>query len=791
MPYKRIISGIITLFICLGSIHGQKTAVSGFITDSLTGEYLIGATVYNPTKGLGSASNSYGFYSVSIETDKNISLRFSYVGYKDSYITIAPNKDTIIDVTLIPGSELNEVTVNGSNIKKLEDRPETGKVLVPLDQIKTIPSMTGEADILKAYQLMPGIQGGMEGHNGIYVRGGTPDQNLFLLDDVPLYNVSHLGGLYSVFDPSMVKKIDFYKGGFPARYGGRTSAVVDIRNKDGNRYNKTGELELSLLLSKFYIEGPLKKGKSSFAFSVRRSNIDLFAYLYGFMQNEGYYVGYTFYDINAKSNFYLTDKDRLIVNFYQGRDKFFYNDKPSEDDLGMYRYKAGMKQKWGNTLLSTRWQHVVNQNIFHNLTAAYTTYIYNQSIKSSRTELADNSVLENSLRIHSGIQDLILKSDFEIALGSDNLRLGSKVNYQFYVPTRLTYTETGGLDNQEDQNPALQDDPALNAGQIALYGEYIFEKGNLSGNIGMHLSDYFVEKKAYPSIEPRIVLNYLLKPSLSIKASACAMQQNIHLLTNSYTGLPTDLWIPSTQNIEPETSQQVSLGLAHTSKNNIEFSIEAYYKKLEHLISYKEGVQIFSTSQSWDEKIETNGHGWVKGIEFLVQKKEGRFTGWIGYTLSSNTRQFSNLNNGRVYPFKYDQRHDIALVANWKVNSNWSLSGTWVYHTGYAITLPSGKYQLYHYEYKYTRSQREVYDDIHIYAQKNGYRMPDYHRLDIGWIYTKKKFKGTSIWKWGIYNVYNRQNAYYLFFKEDKGETKLYQQSIFPLFLNVGYSYVF
>ncbi|MBE9468356.1 MAG: TonB-dependent receptor plug domain-containing protein [Bacteroidetes bacterium] len=788
---QKIILSISFIFILNFFSFSQKLTLSGYIIDQNSGEYLIGATIYDTTKHIGHVTNKFGFYSIVLTKRETYTFQYSYVGYGSLYLTVRPQSDTAVNIYLIAGINLKEVQIT-ANKKKLENLCEISKLEIPLEQIKILPSITGEPDILKVYQLMPGIQSGSEGNNGLYVRGGTPDQNLFLLDDVPLYNVSHMGGLYSVFDPSMVKSVELYKGGFPARYGGRISSVVDVRNKDGNMYNYKGELGLSLLLSKLFIEGPIIKDKASFAFSIRRSNLDLYSSFYNWFVSNPYNSGYTFYDINLKSNYILSKNDRLFVNFYQGKDKFFYKEKENKDPVESYIYNAESELKWGNSSASLRWYHVFGGKIFNNFTLAYTKYQYKSINFSERSDETDNSVLKDEYLINSAVQDVIIKTDFEIPFVRNSLRIGGKYSKHYYIPSSVSYSQNNNFNDSDTvlNNPEQKTD--LYADDISVYGEYHFDFNKMSGNIGLRAGYYLVNDKKFQSVEPRIIINYLLFSSFSVKASYCSMQQNIHLLTNSNTGLPTDLWIPSTNKIIPESSEQITLGFAHTTKKNYEISIEGYFKKLNNLIEYKEGILVFNGSLNWDEKVETGGVGKVQGIELLIQKKEGIITGWIGYTLSKNQRTFDNLNNGRDFSFKYDQRHNISVVCNWKINDRITLSGTWLYHSGNSVTLPSGKYQLANVNYSDSYiGNRTVLDDVHIYSEKNGYRMPAYHRLDLGLNYVKLKRKGSSKWTIGVYNLYNRQNAYFLFFKTSNGETKLYQKSLFPVLINLGYTIIF
>jgi len=773
------------------SLISQQVTISGFVADKSTGEYLIGANVFDTANFNGCTTNKYGYYSIKTEKGKKRAIRYSFVGYSPVTLFQNFNTDTTINIKLEQGTNLNEVQVFSSKKERLEQRTEMGKIDIPLNQIKSLPGFTGEADILKAFQLMPGVQSGSEGNNGLYVRGGTPDQNLFLLDDVPLYNVSHLGGLYSVFDPSMVKSIELYKGGFPARYGGRVSAVVDVRNKDGNLYSHHGEVGLSILLSKLFLEGPIIKDKASYALSFRRSNLDIYSFVVGKMIRNPEIYGYTFYDINLKTNYIISPKDRLFLSIYNGRDNFFYKLKETVSSFQEYDYRSKFNTTWGNSSGSMRWYHVFNGRFFNNLTLAYSRYQYKNYNFSQQIVKPGNSLLSDEYQYLSNVRDLILKNELELPLDKNILRIGAMYTRHLFNPGSVSYSQKVRM-NQTD-TAINSPEPSLNltTNEVTAYIEYTWHyKEKLSGNFGINSDYYFDSRKGFKSIEPRILLNYLILQDLSIKASYSKMQQNLHLLTNSNTGLPSDVWLPSTFRIKPESSQQVSMGLAHTTNKGYEVSIESYIKKLSNLIDYKEGILIYESSLNWDEKIETGGIGLVRGIEFLIQKKEGRMNGWIGYTISKNERKFKNLNNGEYFPFLYDQRHDFSIVLNYELSKKLSFSAAWIYHTGHAITLPAGKYQLIDIN-SYNPEDQYITKDVHIYSEKNGYRLPSYHRLDFGMNYTKTKRKGISKWTLGVYNAYNHQNAYYLYFKTEAGVTKLYQQSLFPLIVNFGYSFAF
>jgi hypothetical protein len=762
--------------------------MNGYIVDKKSGEAIIGVNVYDYNLKVGCTTNKFGYYSLIINKNINYNFQFSCISYDSKNYSIKLVTDTILNIELQNATtNLSEVIVSAQ--RKLEERTELGKINIPLSTIRTLPSITGEPDILKAYQLMPGVQMGSEGNNGLYVRGGTPDQNLFLLDDVPLYNVSHLGGFFSVFDPSMVKSVDLYKGGFPARYGGRISSVVDVRNKEGNLYNTKGEIAVGLISSKFFIEGPIKKGESSYAFSYRNCNFGIYSYLYKLIENSSSVSGYYFNDINFKANLKISQSDRLFLSFYTGEDNIYSKDKGTDVKSTKSKYSGLSEVKWGNTAGSIRWLHLLKNGIFNNTTIAYTHYNYLNHLQSIVENLTDKSNTTDDFQIRSGANDLLFKNDTEIPLENLTIRLGITGSSHSYIPSLVTYSQklnAIATDTTSSPDTQLQ----LQAADIYGYAEFEYKlTDKLSTNAGFRTGAYFVKNTSFPVFEPRIVVNYMFLPSYSLKASYSNMHQNIHLLTNSNAGLPSDIWVPSTANIKPESSDQFSVGFAHTTKKNYEMSIELYTKRIQNLIEYKEGVLLYNGSQNWQEKVETGGIGNIKGFEVLIRKLNGKLTGWIGYTLSSNTRKFTNLNNGNEFPFTYDQTHNLSIVGNYKLTENLTLSAIWVYHTGNCVTLASSKYQLYNYDYSgYT--YKNYYTDVQVYTEKNGYRLPDYHRLDIGLNRTKQLKKGIRNWSINIYNAYNHQNAYYVFYKKkEDGTIKLFQRSFFPILLNIGYSY--
>lgn len=758
--------------------------ISGYLSDSLTGERLIGANVFNAITYKGVSTNNFGYYVFQLHENEIVTVQFSYVGYNTESCVFKLNTDTIVNMQLTSDNSIEQVVVKGE--KAREQLAEMSKMSLNADQISRMPNITGEPNLLKVYQLMPGIAQADEGNSGLYVRGGSPDQNLFLLDDVPLYNVMHLGGIYSVFDPAVIKNVTLYKGGFPARYGGRISSIIDVRNKDGNLHKFGGEVGISLLLSKVFLEGPIKKDKASFVLSVRRSNIDLFTTLYNKVltkspENTGYY----FYDINAKVNLIANQNNRVFISFYKGLDNFYRREKDQDVGSG-YDYEGESELKWGNVSASLRWQHVFKNNSINNFTVAYSNYTYANENHYSANNTEGNQNSSTSYSLKSDIKDIIVKSDLQIPIANSDLKAGIELTSHRFNPSAIQYS-----DKQNDSvNTGGNPNNIMPAFSGAIYLERVFNLlPKLSANLGLRLASFFVSDTSFFNLEPRVIVNYHFAKAWALKASYCHMTQNIHLLSNSNTGLPSDLWVPSTGIISPEQSKQVSLGITHTSANNYLFTAEAYYKTMNNLIEYKAGTLIYSSNQDWTEKIETEGKGYSAGIELMLEKKIGKVTGWISYTLSKSERQFSNIQNGDYFPFKYDQTHNFSFVFNYAISKKLSASLTWQYHTGNAITIAEGSYEQMVPNY-YDEGKLEPVA-IHVYSAKNGYRMPAYHKLDVGLNYTKPKPNGTAVWHLGIFNVYNRQNAHYLYFKDEEGETKLYQQSLFPIMFNFGYLFQF
>ncbi len=798
---------LLVISICLIfslNISAQNITVSGYVEDSETGEKLIAASVYELNSQKGTLANNFGFYSLTFsqKTD-TIKLYASFIGYNQQVIVITDKSQTFQTFLLEQQTnQIAEVTVIAEAQTDIQNRLEMSVLAIPMEQIKTLPAIGGEVDVLKAIQLMPGVQSGGEGSSGIYVRGGSPDQNLIVLDDVPLYYVNHLGGFVSIFNADAINNFKLVKGGYPAEYGSRLSSVLDVRMKEGNMKKFQVQGTVGLISTKVSVEGPIIKDKASFIISARRFMLDLLMKPISKLVTDNVAVGYTFYDLNAKINYKLSDKNRLYLSFYSGDDKTSVNNKDIEPNSSI---KTNSALRWGNMLGAFRWNHIYSSKFFSNLTLTYTQYRYLTEFKYQSEEYEADTVsssqkMEN--RFYSGINDLSIKADFEYFAGTNyTLKFGAISTYHKFTPGITSYkAENNGTVPLD----TMFNDTKFNSLESAVYLENQLSLGeHFNFNIGVRGTHYLIENKSFISLEPRLLANILITKKLSVKASYSQMQQNVHLLTYSGMGMPTDLWVPATKNVQPEKSTQYAAGFAsQLFGNKYELSIEAYYKDMSYLIEFKEATSFYGSSQSWEDKVITNGKGISKGIEFLLQKKQGNFTGWLGYTLSKTTRQFAELNNGKPYNFRYDRTHDISIVANYKIREGLNISATWVYGTGNAITLANEYYKVPYLQYQenYPYYYYENTYTIESYAEKNSYRMRAFHKLDIGINSTKQKKWGERTWNFSIYNVYNRQNPYYYFFK-DKYEyqngkevfvgKRLYQQSLFPIIPSISYSFKF
>ena len=766
---------LIVVYLMSPIAYGQVSyTLSGNIVDSENGEVLIGATVYIKELQSGTAANDYGFYSLTIPAG-DYRVIYSFMGYESRTFQIKLDFNFRQDVELdIASKDLDEVVVLGRRPDENIRSPEMSVARLSIKEVRTIPVLFGEQDILKTIQLLPGVQSAGEGSTGYYVRGGDAGQNLILLDEAPVYNPSHLLGFFSIFNSDAISDVKLYKGGVPAEFGGRISSVLDVRMKNGDLRNYRISGGIGLISSRLIVEGPIKKDRGSFIVTGRRTYADAFLAFSKdtLIRNNILY----FYDLNVKANYKIGENDRIYLSGYFGRDVFLFQDRFGID--------------WGNATATLRWNHLFNSKLFLNSSFIYSNYNYVFKIRDG----------SNELNVRSAIRDLNWKEDFQYYINPDNtLKFGLMINYHNFIPGVITADE-GFMINDTKLTEKYAVESALylsHSFQPAswfsiIYGArfpvyYLIGPGNVYtfDNEGAVIdTTYYRSGKTiarYLGVEPRFSANFRLGLSSSVKFSYNRINQFMHLLSNSTSGSPMDVWLPSSQYVKPQIGDQVAAGYFRNFKENEwETSIEIYYKNMMNQIDYKNGADII-LNELVESQLEF-GKGWSYGLEFLVKKNLGKLHGWLGYTLSKSERKFENINEGRPYPAKQDRVHDFSIVAIYDLNDRWSLSGTWVYYTGNAVTFPSGKYQI---EGK----------TVNMYTERNGYRMHPYHRLDLGATRNGKKRKRfESSWNFSIYNVYARKNAFAINFEEDEDDptkTNAVRISLFSIIPSVTFNFKF
>jgi len=773
MAFRRTFIVFLLLLNGLMVFPQQKFTLSGTITDASSGEDLIGAAVSIQNHNFTAVSNSYGFYSISISEGDYI-VHINQMGYTKQEVTIKLHSNQLIDFKLEAiNYQLEDVEVTGSRGDRNITSLEMGNVKINPRQIENIPVLFGERDLIKTMQLMPGIKQAGEGNTGFYVRGGGIDQNLILLDEAPVYNASHLLGFFSVFNSEAIRDASMLKGSIPAEYGGRASSVLDIRMKEGNMkdYQTTGNI--GLISSSLSFEGPFKKDESSFMISGRRTYADMF--LQFAPDKDIRDAQLYFYDLNMKTNFKLDLKNRLFISGYLGRDKF-----RMEDQFGF---------DWGSKTATVRLNHTFSEKLFSNSSLIFSNYSYQIDLSG------DNEVI-----MGSHIQDFNLKQDFSWYRNVRNtLKFGANLITHKIVPGEID-AAPGSIYNSLEVRPRRAFEGALyisNTQQISpkfniYYGLRLvafvnvgpgdFYRFDSNGNETQLISyDHFKWVKTQGGPEPRLMLNYMIDNQSSVKASYNRNYQFIHLLSNSTASTPTDVWLPSSDNVKPQIADQWSVGYFRNLKKNLfETSVEIYYKNLQNQIDYRNGADLVFNSTVEAELVF--GRGWAYGAEFLVKKNYGKLTGWVGYTLSKTMRQFDQINNGNPFPARQDRLHDISIVVQYNFSRKLIASATWVYNTGNAVTFPNGKYTI-------------DGKTVGYYTQRNGYRMPDYHRLDLGltWI-RKQTARFESSWNFSVYNAYGRENAYFISFRqneENPEQTEAVQISLFKFIPSVSYKFKF
>ena len=800
---KRLLAAIVLSALMLTSVFTYemsaqnqriKVTVSGHITDKASGETLIGAGVL--TEGAGAATNNYGFYTLTIPQGKQVKLRYSYVGYDDATVTLDLLRDTTINIALKANTELKEAVVSAQRESGIM-ATKMSAIEIPMNMIKNTPVLFGEADVLKTIQLMPGVQSGAEGFSGIYVRGGGPDENLLLLDGISLYNAEHMLGLFSIFQPEAVKKVTLYKGSFPARYGGRTSSIIDVRTNDGNLQETHGTIGVGVLSDKFHLEGPIFKGKTAYSISARGMHTFL---LDGIFRATNIPANYYFFDFNGKVTHKFSDKDRLFLNAYYGRDIFYYKDNEGDVIIDGIENKTEFDDKtyirWGNLLTSVRWNHVFNGRLFSNATVAFTDYKMRMGYNS--TEKNENSKSLYKFDYGSGIKDLTAKIDFDYTPTPRHLiKFGGEYVTHIYIPETYTTVEKENHYGQMLTDTTYSNNKEKNrvGHELSAYIEDDLTIGKrLTLNPGIHIAMFHTGGRTYWSPEPRMSAKFDFGKGISAKAAYSRMSQYVHLLSSSKITLPIDLWVPITRNIKPVTADQYSLGLYYNGLPGWEFSVEGYWKDMHNVLEYKDGVSFMASSQSWEDNV-VMGDGRAYGVEVFIQKTIGKTTGWLGYTLAKSDRVFSNglINNGERYPYRYDRRHNISLVVNQKLGKKWDLSAVWTFATGGTTTIPERE--------SIVMLPDGTFTQIDYAPHRNNYRLPPSHRLNIGVNYHKKKRRGESVWNFGVYNAYNRLNPNFVYYKQDtKGnsdsslytrKSKLKSVTILPIIPSFSYTYNF
>lgn len=771
-------------------LFAQKSTLSGYLKDAETGEALIGGRIYIDSLKIGVASNIYGFYSLTLPNGTH-DVMFSFVGKEPIKTRVILDQNVELDINLADNNTLEEIVVTGE--KKQQESTEMSTVTLSMEKVKTLPVLLGEKDIIKTLQLLPGVQSGSEGSSGIYVRGGGPDQNLILLDGVPIYNANHLFGFFSVFNADAINQVKLVKGGFPAEYGGRISSVIDIRMNEGDMKKIHGEGSVGIISSKLMLNGPIIKDKTSFMITGRRTYIDLLArplIKAANSQNGNDQVtgGYFFYDVNAKLNHIINANNRVYLSAYLGNDKFYVNseyDYINQTDSKTYIEESTGGIKWGNKIVALRWNHKFNPKLLLNTTLNYSDYRFSTGFGLTSYEQGNqaNPTQDFSFEYLSGITDF-----------------GGNMNFYYYPSPKhdvqfgigQTYhTFKPGVNQLKLSDGSSDLDTSFGSARTYAHEFYGYIQDDfsiskrLSLNAGLHFANFFVREKLYNSLQPRASFNFQLDDKSSLKASYAKTTQFLHLLTNTSIGLPTDLWVPVTDSIPPQQGNQVAFGYTRELPKGYRVGAEAYYKTMKNLIEYKEGASFFGSNQNWEGLVEV-GNGYSYGLEMLFEKRTGKTTGWIGYTLSWTNRQFANINNGEEFPYRYDRRHDISFVLTHKFNDKVDIGVVWVYGTGNAITLALQKYNS-------SGGVEFGESEVNHIDQRNGYRMPSYHRLDLGVNIHKPKKWGEATWSFGLYNAYNRQNPFYLDigYLKNGNEKVLKQISLFPILPSISYSFKF
>jgi len=765
----------------------KKFTISGYVKDDSNGEFLIGASVYLKETFQGVNTNTYGFYSLTVP-EGNYTLVISYLGFEEQVQVINLNKDLRINVSLkLRVIETKVFEVTDERIDKNVKSTDMGRVELNVEEMKKLPAFMGEVDLIKIVQLIPGIKSAGEGNTGFYVRGGGPDQNLVLLDEAIVYNAAHLFGFFSVFNSDAIKSVDVHKGGMPAQYGGRLASVLDIQMKEGNNKRFKADGGIGLIASRLTIQGPIKKDTSSFIVSGRRTYLDVLAQPFVNKDSPFKGSGYYFYDLNTKINYRLSDKDRLFLSGYFGRDVFTFKNENSGFDIRI---------PWGNATASARWNHLFNDKLFLNTSLIFSDYKFESNIEQSAFRFG----------VFSGIRDYNAKMDFSYFPNiRHQIKFGANYIFHRFTPNNASAEFLGTEFDLGEKEQLYAHEAAIYVSDDYDFSEKFRVHFGLRGSSFTHVGPFtrYVKNeegetideisynngekiKQYNRIEPRLMMRYSLDLKSSIKASYTQNYQYLHLTSFANVSLPTDIWIPSTSIVEPQFGQQYSIGYFRNLKQNVfETSVEVYYKRLANQVEFKDGtLQQDQIKDNLDNSL-TFGSGRAYGVELFAKKALGKTTGWVGYTLSYTTRLFPELNGGETFYARYDRRHDISVVVNHEVNKKLTLAAIFVYSSGNLLWMPTSQY---FFEGNFVAQ----------YDARNNFRMPAYHRLDISATYiTKDTEKYKANWNFSIYNVYSRLNPYFIYIDTSgnpvdgtlKAQAKMV--SLFPIIPSITYNFSF
>ena len=818
MNLKHLLLILAATIIC-NAASGQKHTISGYITDQKSQETVIGAAVFDQNSRHGTISNTFGFYSITLN-DGTVKMRYSYVGYQTQEAEFNLTKDTVINISLSENTVLSEVVVTGRKETGIEST-KMGSLDIPVKMIEHTPTLLGETDVIKTIQLTPGVQQGIGGSSAFYVRGGNGDENLVLLDGAPVYKIDHLFGFFSVFTPEAVKKVTFYKSSFPARYNGRVSSIVDVRTKDGDMQEFHGTVATGILSSRLNLEGPIFKGRTSYNFSARTTYMTFLAYPFmkKFMQDE--FLTYFFYDVNAKINHKFSDRDRLYVSFYKGIDKFEYGGKTDLDEteyknddygriIGQKNYhnkgEDDVYLNWGNTISTMRWNHMFSSQLFANTTLIYNHYDMNNGYHEETKLTGDvNRYQYSKSNFGSEITDYGAIIDFDYMPSPRHaIKFGASYTYHNFAPETLITKEIDKDSERPDENVDTVMSHAHSrphyGNELSVYAENDWKiSSNFSLMPSCAITLFNIDHKNFINIQPRFSMKYDFLENWAMKASYSRMSQCVHLLTSTPVSMPTDLWVPITQKLKPETSDLFSIGFYYTGLKMWDFSIETYYKYLNNVVEYKDGKSYVGFAGSWEDLVAL-GTGTSKGIEFMIEKTSGKATGWISYTLSKSDRDFaenSGVNFGRKFPFTYDRRHNVSIVYTQRFGKRFELDASWTYYSGAHATLAKAKETVLYPDYyddeewggRGLIQTNETKTDYVV--NKNNYTLPAVHMLNIGISFHEQKKRCERIWNFSFYNAYNRKNANLARIKHEDERLRLQKITILPLIPSFTLTYKF